>query len=476
MSGRRFSRPSPVPRFATTLDPGVPTFGPAIEQTAAYAFRRALMPWQRSLVDVIGATTDDGSAMRYPYVVVHVPRRAGKSLSTFASLIHRTMTGSAVWCHYTAQTREAAAKTFRKEWTPLVTSSPLYPSRLKLRRSNGSEEVMLTAGGEVVSSVALFAPGPLALHGSDADMVCVDEAWSFTLDAGSDLEAGIQPAQLTRPRRQILIVSAGGTAASSWLARWIQLGRDQTPGVALVDYGAEPDDDPDDPDVWTRVHPAIGHTVTLDAVAGLRATMPDDEFRRAVLGLWLPDPDAGTVIDRDRWDAARDPAAAPGDPVTFGLAVSPAGDAALAAAGLARDGSGRIAVEVVDARPGTGWVPDAWRAIRARTRGRLLVDPLSPAAPLLDRLVAARLPVEPTTTVGYVTACLALVDDVDAGRIVHRGQGALDAAVTAVRTRTVGDRWVWDRRASPGVEFVESVTLAASGARRPRTAPSIASA
>jgi hypothetical protein len=438
-------------------------------------FGRTLMPWQRDAVDVIGATTPDGSGMLFPYVVVHVPRRAGKSLATFASNVHRMMTGRNVWCHYTAQTREAAAKAFRKEWTPLVTSSPLYPSRIKLRRSNGSEEVMLTDGGDVVSSLALFAPGPLALHGSDADMVTVDEAWSFTLDAGSELEAGIQPAQLTRPRRQILVVSAGGTASSSWLARWIALGRDGTPGVALIDYGADDDDDVDDPATWARIHPATGHTITLDAITGLRATMPDDEFRRAICGLWLPDPDGGTVVDVARWTDSTSTAAAPGDPVTFGLAVSPAGDASIAAAGRDRDGSGRIAVEVVDARPGTSWVVDAWRAIRSRTRGRLLVDPLSPAAPLVDRLVAARLPVEPVTTGAYVTACLAFVDDVAAGDLVHRGQPALDAAVALARARNVGDRWVWDRRASPGVELVESVTLATAGARRPSSPLVVAS-
>jgi len=430
------------------------------------------MPWQRDLVDVVGATTDDGAGMRYPYVVVHVPRRAGKSLATFATLLHRVLAHPGTWCHYTAQTREAAARTFRREWTPLVTSSPAYPRVLKLRRSNGSEEVMVTRGGDVSSSVALFAPGPLALHGQDADVAVVDEAWSFTLEQGTELEAGIQPAQLTRPRRQLLVVSAGGTASSSWLARWIDLGREQAPGVALIDYGAADDDDPDDPAVWERVHPAIGHTTTTDAIRSLRATMPDDEFRRAILGLWLPDPDAGTVLDLAAWHASVDAAAVPGDPVTFGLAVSPGGDAAIAAAGP--DGRGGIVVEVIAARPGSEWVVDAWRGIRSRTRGRLLVDSLSPAAPVVERLTAARLPVETLPTAGYVMGCLAFADDVAARRIVHRGQPALDGALGRVRTRNVGDRWVWARRESPGVELVEAVANAAIGARRPRSAPTVA--
>jgi phage terminase large subunit-like protein len=170
------------------------------------------MPWQREAARLAGALTADGSSMLFPYVVLHVPRRAGKSLLTLAALTHRLATRRHGRTWYTAQTRNDAALTFRDSWSPLVKGSPLYPKVLGLRSSNGSEQVKFLP---TVGSLSLFAPGPTALHGQDSDAACVDEAWSFTLDAGGTLEAGIQPAQLTRPHRQLWIVSAGGTHASA---------------------------------------------------------------------------------------------------------------------------------------------------------------------------------------------------------------------------------------------------------------------
>lgn len=432
------------------------------------------MPWQRQFLDVAGELTDDGSAMRYPYVVLDVPRRAGKTAGTFASLLHRLAVASRRRVFYTAQTRADAALTFRDEWTPTLASSSL--SRFyNVRKSNGSESITLPPRA---STLALFAPGPQALHGQDCDVAVVDEAWTVSTVEGDALEAAIQPAQATRPYRQLWVVSAGGTHESTWFRRWIDLGLAGTPGVALIRYAADPDvDDPDDPDLVLRVHPAVGHTITADTARGFRDTMPRTEFLRAFCGLWTTPDAAPARIPADGWRAAYDEDAAPGDPVTFGLAVAVDGAAAaIAAAGryVDADGVERIAVEVVAAGPGTSWVPGEWRAIRNRTRGRLLVDALSPAAPVVDAIRNARLPVEAITTGAYVTACAAFVDDVVAGVVAHRGQPALTAATETAASRNVGDRWVWDRRAAGGVELVEACSVAASGARRPPATPSVA--
>jgi len=247
--------------------------------------------------------------------------------------------------------------------------------------------------------------------------------------------------------------------------------------VALIRYAAGPDDDPDDPTLVERVHPALGHTLTLETLLRMRGTMPRPEYDRAFLGLWTTPDAAPATIPGPSWRAALEEESAPSDPVTFGLAVAVDGRAAaIAAAGrwVDPDGRERIAVEVLEAGPGTSWVPGAWRSIRNVTRGRLLVDALSPAAPVVDALRNARLPVETLTTGEYVTACAALVDDVVETRLVHRGQPALTDAASTASSRNVGDRWVWDRRAASGVELVEAVTVAASGARRARSVPAAA--
>lgn len=462
----------PLLGYRTPRDPDALTYGPGAAHVLAGLGLRP-MPWQRLLLDVAGELTADGSRMRYPYVVLDVPRRAGKTASVLAAALHRQTTARGYRGFYTAQTRADAALVFREDWTPLLQASRL--SRwYKIRASNGSESVTLPARA---SSLTLFAPGPKAMHGQASDLAVVDEAWAFSADQGDALEAAIQPAQSTRAHRQLWIVSAGGTHTSTWLRRWVDMGEQGTPGVALLRWAAGPDDDPDDPDLVLRVHPAVGHTLPADVAVGLRSTMPRDEYLRAFCGLWTVPDAAPARIPAAAWRSSRFAAAAPGDPVTFGLAVAVDGRAAaIVAAGpwVDPDDVDRIAVEVVAAGPGTGWVVDEWRRIRNATRGRLLVDPLSPAADTVDAIRDARLPVETVTTGAYITGCAAYVRDVELGLIAHRGQPALDAAVDVATSRNVGDRWVWDRRAEGGVELVEASSLAVAGARRPRRAPVVA--
>ena len=416
--------------------------------------------------------------MRYPYVVLHVPRRAGKSAAVLAALTHRLATGRGRRAWYTAQTRADAALTFRDSWTPMLTTSPLHPRFLKLRQSNGSEGVTFRPTG---SSLTLFAPGATALHGQDADAAVVDEAWTLTLEGGGALEAGIQPAALSRPHRQLWVVSAGGTHASAWLDHWLTLGRDGTDGVAVVDYGATDSDDLDDPDVWARVHPAVGHTVTLDAIAGMRSTIPAQEFARAVCGLWTPADATPVVLEPGLWRDAFEADAAPrGLSLAFGLETAHDGSATTIVAASV-DEHGRTVLEVVEQAPGLDWLPGYWRDLRARYRARLYADELGPTAAAVDRLRRARLPLEVLTTSEYVTACAQLLDDlrrptllpddrVSPG-LVHRAQPLLDAAAAVATSRPVGDRWVWSRRGRPEVAPLVAATVAAHGARNPPSRP-----
>jgi hypothetical protein len=404
-------------------------------------------------------------------VVVHVPRRAGKTLGVFCYQVHSAarVRDSAHW--YTAQTRETAALVFRKEWIPLVTRSGLYKrGMLGLRRANGSEEVSIKRDGAVSSTIGLFAPGPMAMHSQNADTVVADEAWTKTVEQGSDLEAGVQPAQLTRPESQLLIVSAGGTAASSWLRHWQMLARDSTPGVAMLDYGAPPDADPDDPAVWLESHPAIGHTITLEAVAQLRSTMKDAEFQRAILGIETPDKQITTAkIPAHQWTATLDPLAElPDSRIAFGVEVNAAGQATWVAAAMVGQ---MVTVELVEQSTGIGESLRVWRALRAKYRARLIADKFGPAAALIARLSKQGTPAVVLTTGEFVAACQDAVDTIESGNLRRREQPALTTAIAASYSRSVGDRWVWDRRTGDIAPTV-AMTLAIVGARRARPAGS----
>lgn len=411
---------------------------------------------------------DDGAGFRYPTIVLHVPRRAGKSVLALAGALDRLdLTGDAR-CWYTcANGREVAAKLFRDEWAPML--EPL--SRLyRLRKSQGSEGVHKRRGS---SRLQLFAPTSTALHSTNVDTAIVDEAFAATLDEGEGIMSGITPAQLTRPWRQTWIVSAGGTIESTWLDHWLQVAEAGTPGVALFDYGAPDGADIADPAVWAAAHPAYGYTINAAALAHEWDTRHDDAaFARSILNVW-PRPSsviAAAGLDLEVWAAAAFPVEKP-EPVTA-VALDVAADrsaAAIAVAGPA--GPGRLSVEVVAARPGVGWVAAAARDVRAAHRGATIVADSIVAASIVAELRRARLEVVPVSAGDHARACGTFVDGLAAGAVAHRGQAVLDDAVVGASRRPYGDAWLWSRsRSRVDIAPLVAATLAVWAAHGRRTA------
>ena len=444
-----------TPRDATR-----PTIGDLHLGHLARLRRAPWLPWQHDLAMVAGELADDGVGFRYGVVVVHVPRRAGKTLGAMSGALARLDLIPDARCWYTAQTREVAAKLFRDEWAPMI--EPL--ARLyRLRKSQGSEGVHKRRGS---SRLQLFAPTADALHSANADTAIVDEAWSFDLDQGAAIESGITPAQLTRPWRQLWIVSAGGTIESTYLDRWLTLGEAGTPGVALFDYGAPAGADIADPAVWRAAHPAYGYTIGDAALAHEWETRIDDSaFARSILNVW-PRPSelaAAGGLDVAVWRRQ----AAPGrqldrvDAVAFDIAADRSG-AAIALAGRSGDG---VAVEIVDARPGIGWLFAAVKAQRAAHRGAQLVADALVTASVVAELTRARVVVRAVGAGDHARSCSTFTDLLDQGRMWHRAQTALDDAVAAARRRPYGDGWLWSRaRSGADISPLIAATLAAAAA------------
>jgi hypothetical protein len=410
-------------------------------------------------------------------VVVVVPRRAGKTVTTLATFLDRMELLDDARCWYTAQRREDAAKQFRDEWTPMLDTASLR-RRYKIRRAQGSEGITRRHGS---SRVQLFPPTDTALHGQNADAVAVDEAWSLDVDAGEDLEAGIRPAQLTRPWAQLYIVSAGGTIASTWLDRWMTAGEIGTPGVCLIDYGADataPDYDPGSPATWAAAHPTAGYGFGLDALAAEWSSKTSVEaFERAYLNVW---PRASQIVvaagvDLGAWSTSARPELAPAPVAAIALDV--AADRSAAAIAVAGPAGGRLVVEVIDHRPGVGWVAAAVKAAKARWRSVPVVADALVAASIVTELTRARVSVDAIGAGDHARACGTFVDLLAAGGLAHRSQGALDDAIAGAARRPLGDAWLWSRRASTvDISPLVAVTLAGWAAHgRPATGrPTIA--
>ena len=417
------------------------------------------MPWQSELFDV-ALEVDDRGALWYRTVVVVVPRQQGKSAAMGAVMVERALMGRDRTVAYTAQDRSIAAERVVEQlFVRQLARSALRPAA-KVRRTNGSERIEFGNGSRII----VTAPTDTAGHGLTLDLGLIDEAWS---QRDMSLPQAFLPAMVTKPEAQLWVVSTVGDGTDSLLEFYQRAGvdalEDPDSRVCYLEWSAEPDADADDPAVWASCMPALGHTITVDTIAAQRASLPPAEFERAYLCRRPPAGALERVITEAEWAAVFDPAATLADPVVLAVEVTYDRAAATIAA-CGRYGAYR-AVEVVDHRPGTGWVLDRVLDIYARHRpARIMVDTGGPAAPLYADLEARRLPVVSVTARDMAAACGAFYDDVVNGRLYHRGDTELDAAVAGAARRGLANAWTWERRAGVvDIAPLVAVTLARWG-------------
>lgn len=456
------------PRFQTTADPGRPSLGPAVS-AVAQLLGKPLLPWQRQLANValqLADPPDDPDDLLHARflhttVVALVPRRAGKTVLTFATLLQRVMQEPGLFAWYTAQTRTDAAATFRNSWLPMLRADP-WPRQVTDRQSNGSESIRIHATDGMVG---LFAPTPGGLHGSDSDLVVVDEAWAHSAQRGADLEVAIRPTQLTRPWRQWWVTSAAGTHESTWLASWVRKGRAGTEGVCYFEWSADPDtDDLDDPATWARVHPGLGLTASVDTLKTDRAGMDPDLFHRSYLNVTTRMAVA-SVLDPASWRQCADSSQQIQDACWVAFDAAP--DRSTVAVTMAGPTQGE--------QPHLGLVTlcdmaqavDALRQLVQRHRPlQVIADAAGPAGPVVDSLRAAGVTVDAPTPAAMARASGALADGVKARRLTHSHQPALDHAITMAQPRKMRDTWVLDRGADHG-HVALAAALAYDRARHP---------
>ncbi len=448
-----------TPAYATRRDPDRPTIGADVAATARL-LGRPLIPWQRDLVDVAGELRQDGG-FRYSYVVVIVPRRAGKTLAvlSYALTVTRRRRGSKAF--YASHRRETAAALWRDDWSAWLEDSPLYPRHIQLRRSNGSEAITWRHNR---STFRLLPPNADAIRSFSADVAFVDEAREFGDDAGAELEAAAFPTQRTGLGGQAWIVSNAGTAKSGWLAKWRDLGRasinDPDSPICYLEFAAPDGADPEDPATLEAAHPGIGFHVRTDDVLADRAVMKPDDWACEYLGLW-PDALEDSVLV-DAWNAAAVPPAelelAAG--LVFAVELDEDRETAVIVAAAAGAG-GRIELELLEHRPHGSWLgPRVAELVDRWAPAAVVWDSGGPAAALAPDFADVSTNVETLNTRETAAAAGFLYDRILAGEVAHGSDPLLDAAVRAARRRRVGGSWVFDRR-QPGAGPLIAGSLAA---------------
>ena len=446
-------------RYATAPS-GLPTDGLAVA-VIARLLGTPLMPWQRQVANVACERRPDGS-WRYPVVVVTVPRQSGKTVLMGAVMVHRAVTRPDAQVFYTAQTGKDAAERWR-DVLKKCQNSEVFQQFIQTRLSAGGQAIEFPNS----SAVRPFAPTANSLHGYTPPLVMIDEAMAHDAVDGTNLMGAIAPAQITIPDRQLWIVSTAGSANSTWLREWVDRGRaqvaDPAATMAYFEWSMADDADPYHPDTWAGFHPALGHTITADALRD-QIGVPHSEWLRAYCNVWTRT--QTTVIPLSTWDALSSPLTKPAASarVAFGIDVTPALDgAAIVAAWQLPDG--RTAVKPVLVAPGVRWLAAVVNAIRdAYPYSTMTADLRGPAHDVADDLGT----LDPVTTEDATAGFAQWMRAVATRRIIHDGAAALRDAIANAATRELGDGHIWSAKASAGpIHVLRAATAAHRAANKP---------
>lgn len=433
----RRSSPTCKPRFATPRRPERFTFGHRLAKIAT-KLGQPFMPWQAYVADV-GCEIDPKTGLpAYGEVIVTVPRQSGKTSLFLGWQIDRCLNwGRPQRSIFTAQTGKDARDKWLDELFPLIESSELnrFVKPKGINRGMGNEAIHFRTR----SLIRILSTSAASGHSKTIDQAVLDEIWH---DVDDRREQGLRPAMITRPDRQLLVCSTAGTATSTVYNRKVEAGRnavgeDAGEGIAYFEWAAPDDWDPADQESWWGFMPALGHTITPEVIEQERRSMRPDEFRRAYGN--RPTAAAMDVLFPDvLWNRVSVSAAKPSGALRFGLDV--ADDRASAA--IAAFGGG--VVEIVDHRPGTGWVVERANELSERHAASVAVDFGGPAGVFADSLTNC----QRMSGREVVQACAAFFDAVIDANVKVRTDLALDAAVGGAVKKPVGDGFVWSRKAS----------------------------
>ena len=438
---------APAPAFSPERDPSWETEGGEIARVARL-LGIELMPWQRHVVDIATEYRLDTFGRRcykYRTVVVTVPRQSGKTTLMTPVRVHRIMTRPGIDAFSTAQTGKAARDRILK-MIEQVETSPLK-SLFKPLRSNGAEGLKVNGTN---SRCVRFSPVTGALHGETPHLVDFDEIWRFSEETGDMLLGGARPAMITLgSRAQVWMVSTKGTAASTFMNRYITAGEQGSdPSLAYFAWQMPAGADMEDPATWWRFHPALGNTISEDDLATemYAEGMSHNERVRAYMNLITTVVDS--IIDAEAWAALADDRLGRRVPelaeVGIGVEVAPGNACAAVVAGW-WDEDGSPVVRVLHQAPGTSWLIPYLRRLRDEYGvTEIAADDAGPVRRITDDLhphgtdaADAELPVRRLSLPDRSTADLDLLAAArDERTLKHDGSRVLEQAVAAAQLRT----------------------------------------
>jgi hypothetical protein len=489
LSSERSAEPQPASRPPVAdgrvygwQEPPIQIAPPAVSSAGQEAIDLAaraglhLDPWQQHVLRVGMGEKPDGSWASFE-VAVNVPRQNGKGGIIEARELWGLFIGGEELILHSAHEFKTAKNAFRRI-ERLIRSTPDLHRRVKRYWQTTGEESIELYSGQLLRFIARSKGSGRGFTGHcnvmDEDMILGDNEMDALLPTMAAVE---DP--------QIWYLGSAGIGAPS-----VQLGRLRRralaaieaevpdPSLAYFEWSVDPhvDECPKDctahdnagsDEAVLKSNPGVGYRLTLEKVANERSTLSKDGYARERLGVGdypSDTADIWQVIGEDAWRALAAAESSPSDPVAFAIDMTP--ERSHAAIAVAGDWRGGTHVEVVDHRPGTGWILDRAAELHEKWKPRCwVVDAGGPAGSLIADL-QERLGVEVVSpkTREVAAACGQFYDAVTEQTLSHLDQAPLAAALAGAQKRPLGDAWAWARRiVSVDISPLVAATLAKWG-------------
>jgi hypothetical protein len=241
-----------------------------------------------------------------------------------------------------------------------------------------------------------------------------------------------------------------------------------------------------DPLYWAQANPAMGIRISPDYISKELGALGYRKFavERLGVGDWpRTDDDALRVIDLGKWNALEDKGSRMNSQVSLAFDVSPdRSSSSIGVAGSREDGLAHL--EVIEHRPGTGWVAARVGQIARRHRPfAVICDASGPAGSLIAdvehelgntvlKVGSKDHGVTTVTAKQHGQAFGMVLDGVENATLRHLGTPKLRLALDGAGKRPLGEAFAWDRRNSTvDISPLVACTLALWGEMQRRNKP-----
>lgn len=429
-----------------------------------------LLPWQEYVLKDMLTVDKDGLWIRKTNLLL-VARQNGKThLARMLILAHLIKWNTNVLVM--SSNRSMALDTFRQVTQLIEQNDTLKGFVKQIRYANGTESIEMLSGArlDVVASTRDGSRGR-TVNG----LLFIDELREIDEEG----YRAAMPVTRAHAGSHTLLTSNAGDAFSKVLNDIRERALDHPPkSFGFYEYSAPQYCKINDRAAWAQSNPALGYTITEEALEESISTSPIENTRTELLCQWidsLSSPWPHGILEETSDSSL---VLSPGALTMFGFDVSPSRrNASLVAGQLLPDG--RIGVGILETFESQVAVDDL--RIAASIKG--WADIYRPRMVLFDKYTTASI-AERLSNAGVVTldcsgqqfyqACGDLLDGLVNHRVVHNGQDELISQMNNCAAKVNDSAWRIVKRKSAGdVSAPISIAMVVSHLMKPQSTPAI---